>query len=87
VPLGPSLAGLPAPVQQGLALSGGDDYQLCFTAAATSRQRVLDAAQAAGVAVHRIGSIEAGQGVTLLDAAGRPLPLPDQHGFDHFSSS
>jgi len=85
VPLGPSLAGLPATIQQGLALGGGDDYQLCFTAAASARQRVLAAAQAAGVAVHCIGAIEAGRGLMLLDEAGRPLPLPDQRGFDHFS--
>ncbi|MFA7681158.1 MAG: thiamine-phosphate kinase [Pigmentiphaga sp.] len=85
IPLGPSLAGLPAPLQQAFALSGGDEYQLCFTAAPSARQRILAAAQAAGVAVHCIGAIEAGRGLMLLDEAGRPLPLPDQRGFDHFS--
>ncbi|WP_413457382.1 thiamine-phosphate kinase [Herbaspirillum huttiense] len=66
-------------------LSGGDDYELCFTAPARQREAVLKAAQSAGTAVTRIGQIDAQAGLRLLDAAGEPLQdAPDS--FDHFRS-
>jgi thiamine-monophosphate kinase len=40
-----------------LALSGGDDYELLFTAPASHRQAVLDAAASVGVAVTAIGHV------------------------------
>jgi hypothetical protein len=39
--------------------SGGDDYELCFTAPARQREAVLKAAQSAGTTVTRIGQIDA----------------------------
>lgn len=66
-------------------LSGGDDYELCFTAPARQREAVLKAAQSAGTTVTRIGQIDAQAGLRLLDAAGEPLQdTPDS--FDHFRS-
>ncbi|MFS2117905.1 thiamine-phosphate kinase, partial [Herbaspirillum frisingense] len=66
-------------------LSGGDDYELCFTAPVRKRDAVYKAAQAAGTPVTRIGSIDAAAGLRLLDAAGEPLQdTPDS--FDHFRS-
>ena len=53
------------------ALAGGDDYELVFTAAATQRDAVQRAANAAGVPVTRIGTITPQAGLTLLDAQGR----------------
>jgi len=65
-------------------LAGGDDYELLFTAAASHRDSVLAAARQAGIAVTRIGSIEAAAGLRLVDAAGRPLER--RYGsFDHFA--
>ncbi len=62
------------------ALSAGDDYELCFTAPESCREAVLAAAQKAGVAVTRIGSIVAGSGI--LDAGtGQRL---QGEGFRHF---
>jgi thiamine-monophosphate kinase len=65
-------------------LAGGDDYELLFTAAASHRDNVHAAALQAGVAVTRIGTIEAAAGLRLVDAAGRPLDR--RYGsFDHFA--
>lgn len=85
IPLAPSLVGLPLALQQDCALSGGDEYQLCFTAPAATHQHICDTAHALGVDVYCIGSIVAGQGMTLLDADERPMALPARQGFDHFS--
>jgi thiamine-monophosphate kinase len=38
---------------------------------------------AAGVPVHVIGRVEAGQGVTLLDASGQDI-TPAIRGYQHF---
>lgn len=51
--------------RQGLAtlLTGGDDYEILFTAAAASRSRLHEAAADAGVPLRRIGAVHAGEGV------------------------
>lgn len=69
---------------QTLALAGGDDYELLFTAAPHQREAVARAAQASQTPVHRVGQIEANPGLRLLDAQGRLLT---QHyaSFDHFA--
>ena len=78
---------LASPVAQAAALAGGDDYELCFTAAPAKRAAVERAAVRAGLRVTRIGrAIRAPQGVcsvVVVDRDGLPLPLA-QKGFDHF---
>ena len=67
-----------------LALTGGEDYELVFTADAET----MDAAKrelgegSAGVTV--IGEIEAGAGVTVIDSDGGEVML-DSGGWDHFA--
>ena len=85
LPLGPVLARQPQALQREFALSGGDDYELCFTAAVTQRAAVLAAAQTAGITVTRIGSIEPAAGLRLVDASGAALDLQFS-SFDHFTS-
>lgn len=71
------------------ALAGGDDYELCFTAAPASRGAVEAAGAAVGLAVTRIGTIAAGQGgapVRYVDAAGKELAL-QFGGYDHFGAA
>lgn len=66
-------------------LSGGDDYELLFTAPPDRHGAVLDAARQAGVAVHSIGQImppEEGLSVAGEDGIGRPA---EALGFDHFA--
>ena len=66
-------------------LAGGDDYELCFTAAADDRQRVTAAGRGSGVNVTRIGVITSERGLRVIDANGEAmLSLP--RAFDHFSS-
>lgn len=65
--------------------SGGDDYELCFTATPRNRELVLQALDFAEVAVTRIGRIVAGQGVKAFDAEGREWK-PVQPGYQHFLS-
>ena len=66
-------------------LAGGDDYELCFTAAPDKHDAVAAAAQSAGVAVTRIGRITAEPGLTVIDADGQPLPI-EHTGYDHFAA-
>ena len=65
-------------------LQGGDDYELLFSAAAADRQAIEDAAGASGVAVSRIGCIDAGPGLRVVDADGQPVEVAAR-GFDHFA--
>ena len=83
-PSGPMLPLTEVAVQHAV-LGGGDVYTLCFTAAPERRADVLAAAAQAGTNVSRIGSVRAGTGLTVTDAAGRTLDqLPS--GFDHFQA-
>jgi thiamine-monophosphate kinase len=62
-----------------LALHGGEDYELLFTAPA--RARVPK--QIAGIAVTRIGEVIRGDRVFIGDRNGNRKPLPP-HGWEHF---
>lgn len=65
------------------ALTGGDDYELCFTTPPAMRQAVSAISAHLGLPLTAIGRIEPGTGVEVLDAHGRALQLA-QRGFDHF---
>ena len=65
------------------ALSGGDDYELAFTAPVSKRQAVQAAALASSTPVTRIGQIEAEPGLRLTDAQGQLVPN-NFASFDHF---
>jgi thiamine-monophosphate kinase len=78
------LAAQPLAMQRQCVLSGGDDYELLFTAPPARRESVLAAAGRAGVAVTRCGEIVSGAGLRVLDAAGQELPAA-WRGFDHFA--
>jgi thiamine-monophosphate kinase len=71
-----------APVMRAV-LAGGDDYELCFTAAPRTAAAIGALSVMLDIALSRIGRIVGGDAVLVLDAAGRPLPVGDQ-GFDHF---
>ena len=66
------------------ALSGGDDYELLFTAPQARRAAVAAAAQSSQTPVTRIGQIDAERGLRLVDAQGLPVPNSDA-SFDHFA--
>jgi thiamine-monophosphate kinase len=71
------------PIMLRCALAGGDDYELAFSAPASRREEIAALAGTAKVALTRIGHIEAGHGVVVVDANGNPIALPET-GFDHF---
>jgi len=66
------------------ALSGGDDYELVFTAPAARREAVLAASRQAATPVTRIGAIEAAPGLRLVGTDGQVLQRR-WSSFDHFA--
>lgn len=64
-------------------LSGGDDYELAFTAPPTARAALMAAAQAVHTRVTRIGFIRAEPGLQLQDGEGQPVARRTA-SFDHF---
>ncbi|MGL6111635.1 MAG: thiamine-phosphate kinase [Rubrivivax sp.] len=83
VPRSALLAALPPAVQRLCLLHGGDDYELLFSAAPSRHAAVLAAARAAAVPVTRIGRLEAGTALVVVDGAGQVLDEQGT-GFDHF---
>ncbi|WP_174874234.1 thiamine-phosphate kinase [Vogesella oryzae] len=64
--------------------AGGDDYELCFTAAPERAAEVEAAAVVAGVGVHKVGRITTAPGLSLLAADGGQVQL-ERLGYDHFN--
>jgi len=64
-----------------LGLSGGEDYELLFTIPRALRPHVPRVI--AGVALHCIGEIRRGRGLTLLGHGGAAIPI-EARGYDHF---
>jgi len=63
------------------ALSGGDDYELCFTAGTAGKQ-IRDVTESAGVAITRIGQVVPGSGLQCL-RNGNEYDYQDA-GYRHF---
>jgi thiamine-monophosphate kinase len=68
-------------------LSGGDDYELCFTAGRARRGAIARVARRVRLRLSRIGRItrlrRGAPPVTVLDTAGRPVRL-ERTGYQHF---
>ena len=69
--------------RRALQASGGDDYELCFSAAPDAHAAVLAAAAEAGTVVTRIGVTTTGVGVIASDAGGSPWSTATS-GWIHF---
>lgn len=65
-------------------LSGGDDYELVFTAPQHQRAAVQAAAAASHTPVTCVGQIDAAPGLRLVDATGAAV-ANDFASFDHFA--
>jgi thiamine-monophosphate kinase len=68
---------------QQCVLSGGDDYELCFTAPVASRAAIEAISQTLQLPLTRIGLIRAEQGCVVRTADGGVLQ-PKESGYDHF---
>ncbi len=64
-------------------LTGGDDYELAFSAPREQRATIAELATRTATPIARVGLVERGAGVTVLDAAGRAIPFAEQ-GYRHF---
>jgi len=67
------------------ALTGGDDYELCFTVPAQQVAAVQADLAKLGCGATRIGRIVEGRGVNVRDAAGRSIESAHP-GWDHFAA-
>ena len=67
-----------------LALSGGDDYEICFTIPQVQHQAFLGYCNANDIEVFRIGSMVDGSTVKVLDKNNQSVPLKNK-GYQHFS--
>lgn len=79
LPFSPPLAALADPQDAcALALTGGDDYELCFTAPPRHAAAIAGAGADLGLACTRIGRVLAGQGVRCAGF------VPRAAGYQHF---
>jgi len=74
-----------AQLEQDCVLSGGDDYELLFTAPVERRADLERLSRELRIALTRIGGITGGDPrLTVLDHNGEPLAF--RGGFDHFAA-
>lgn len=85
LPAGPVLATQAQALRRRFTVAGGDDYELCFTAAPHQRGAIAAAALACATPVTRVGTIDALPGLRWVDAHGAPLAL-GLRGWDHFTA-
>ena len=88
VPRSEALRSLPEEQQKEASLSGGDDYELVFTAPPSRRREIFEAGIASDTLVTRVGTIlpleSSDSALTIYDATGGAVALKSE-GFDHFA--
>jgi thiamine-monophosphate kinase len=78
----PLLAAFDTDTRRGMQATGGDDYELCFTAPQGARDAVCAAGRESGIALTRIGMVTANLGVQARTCDGAwSAPLA---GWTHF---
>jgi thiamine-monophosphate kinase len=75
---------VPQALRLDFVISGGDDYELLFTAPPAKGEAVQRAAREAGTRVTRIGRIDGERGLRVIDANGRQVAHAFA-SFDHFA--
>ena len=88
IPRSPALAQLLTGAEREPALecilAGGDDYELCFTAPQSAAGDVAAIARNGELPLTRIGAINGGTDLIVLDEAGVPLSVLPR-AYDHFA--
>jgi thiamine-monophosphate kinase len=84
VPLSPAARQALAtdPALRDTVLGGGDDYELLFTAPPDAAPRIQTVAREKDLPLTRIGAMETGHGVRVIDAQGRDV-TPAVAGYAH----
>lgn len=73
-------------LEKNCVLSGGDDYELLFTAPREARSEVESLSRELALALTRIGTIHGGdRRLVIQDAQGKPMA--HRGGFDHFGGA
>lgn len=83
IPLSPVLKTLSEPRAQQFSLTGGEDYELCFTAHEDQHQMIVEIAEKHAIAITRIGEVVAEKSLVVLDIDGQEIEI-QQRGFVHF---
>ncbi len=65
------------------AILGGDDYELCMTVPPTRMAALEAAAATLGIALTRVGTIEAERGIRCVAEEGAPVSVPGS-AYQHF---
>lgn len=65
-----------------LVLTGGDDYEILFSAPESTRDDLASLSAETGVAITEIGGLTEGTGVTAVDADGNPVEV-SRAGYRH----
>ena len=86
LPLSPALrSAFDEDMRRALQATGGDDYELCFTAPESARTDVEQAARATRASRSRASvALSPGDGVAAFDADGNPW-TPSRTGYAHFA--
>ena len=87
LPIHPALAQLPLSEQWRLALTGGDDYELCFTAPARKRDAIRALSLALELPLTKVGRMYAGEGLQCIEPHGALMgsaQLAKLNAYDHF---
>jgi thiamine-monophosphate kinase len=70
-------------IAQHYALSGGDDYELCFTAAREHEERIHELSARLSTPITAVGRINNNKGLVVRDINGNPVALAST-GYAHF---
>ena len=68
---------------QTFALTGGDDYELCFTAPSNRRSDIINIGKSLNIPLSQVGIIKAIEGLIVLDDKNNPISIKGT-GYDHF---
>jgi len=69
---------------QSYMLSGGDDYELCFTAPVRRHSEIMDIGSQIDLQLACVGKIVAGRGCIVHDAGGKKIEFEAAVSYDHF---
>jgi thiamine-monophosphate kinase len=67
-----------------LSLTGGEDYELCFTASQENREKIVDCVKKCGIEASPVGIVASLPGVSVVRADGTFFSLQNK-GFNHFT--